>query len=116
MVKAFFMKFIVSVLLIAVLAAVVAWFLPWWTVAIVAFIIGGQSKNAFLAGFCGVALCWLVAAVFRDMANDHILSGRMAVLFKLPNYGLFICVTVFIGGLIGGLSAWSGALLTRPQQ
>ena len=107
------MKFIGSVLLIALLAAVVAYFLPWWTVAIVAFFLGGRSKNAFLAGFCGVALCWLVAALCQDMANDHILSGRMAVLFKLPNYGLFICVTVLIGGLVGGLAAWSGGLLMK---
>ena len=109
------MKFILSVVLIALLSAVVAYFLPWWSVAIVAFFIGGRSRKAFLAGFCGVALCWLVAALTHDLANDHILSSRMAVLFKLPNYSLFMCVTVLVGGLIGGLAAWSGSML-RPQK
>jgi hypothetical protein len=110
------MKFIVSVLLIGVFAAVAEYFLPWWSVAVVAFVVtffmGGKGGWGFLSGFSGVGILWVIAALLHDGANDHILSGRMAVLFKLPSYGLFICVTVLVGGLVGGLAGWAGALLS----
>jgi hypothetical protein len=61
----------------------------------------------------GIGLLWLGWALWADMANDHILSSKMAALFKLPNYILFIVVTVFVGALVGGLSALSGALVKR---
>ncbi|MCW3124015.1 MAG: hypothetical protein JWQ38_3507 [Flavipsychrobacter sp.] len=109
------MKFILQIILIAILSAAVEFILPWWSVAVVAFIVtlvmGGKGGRGFLAGFLGVGLCWLVVALCHDVANEHILSARMAVLFKLPNYGMFMVVTVFIGGLIGGLAGWAGALL-----
>ena len=62
----------------------------------------------------GIGLFWLTACIIHDSANGHILSARMAALFHLPNYVMFIVVTVFIGGLVGGLSAWAGALI-RPK-
>ena len=109
------MKFILQIILIAILSTAVEFILPWWSVAVVAFIVtlvmGGKGGRGFLASFLGVGLCWLVAAMCHDVANEHILSARMAVLFKLPTYGLFMVVTVFIGGLIGGLAGWAGALL-----
>ena len=112
------MRFLLSVILIILLSALAEYFLPWWSVAVVAFLVSAfiaqKPGKAFLAGFSGIAIFWLLACLVKDMANDHILSTRMAALFHLPNYGLFIVVTVFIGGLVGGLAAWSGALL-RPK-
>ena len=112
------MRFFLLVILIAILSASVEHFLPWWSVAVVAFVVAVFAKQrpgrAFLGGFCGIGLCWLVAALLHDISNEHILSTRMAALFHLPNYALFIAVTVFIGGLVGGLSAWAGALI-RPR-
>lgn len=113
------MRFVLSVILIAVLSAVAEYFLPWWTIAVVAFLVSlltlMRPGKAFLAGFCGVALCWLIAALLRDIPNEHILSVRMAALFHLPNYALFIVVTIVVGGLVGGLAAWAGSLL-RPAR
>ncbi len=112
------MKFLFSVILIALVSAGAEIFMPWWTIAVVSFLVSlfieQKAGKAFLAGFSGVALFWLVAALIHDSANDHILSAKMAMLFHLPNYGMFICVTAFVGGLIGGLSAWAGALI-RPR-
>ena|ERR1035437_1569135 len=114
------MRFLLAVILIALLSAVAEYFLPWWTIAVVCFLvslfIGGKPGKAFLMGFLGIAIFWLIAALMHDLSNEHILSTRMAALFHLPNYGLFIVVTVFVGGLVGGLSAWAGALLkTTPN-
>ena len=112
------MKFLLSVILIALLSAGAELFLPWWSVAVVSFLVAvfmrPGSGRAFMAGFMGVSVFWLVAAIMRDAANEHILSGKMAVLFHLPNYAVFIAVTVLIGGLVGGLGAWAGAVI-RPK-
>ena len=114
------MRFIIGVILIIILSAVAEYYMPWWTIAIacfaVSFFSGQRPGRAFLMGFTGIAIFWLAVALMHDIANQHILSTKMAALFHLPNYALFICVTVFIGGLVGGLSAWSGALLIpKPQ-
>ena len=113
------MKFFLGVILIAVLSAQAEYFLPWWTIAVVAFLVslmlGFKPGKSFLLGFLGVGLCWFSFAMLHDYSNEHILSTRMAVLFKLPNYGLFILVTVFVGGLVGGLASWAGALLKTPN-
>jgi hypothetical protein len=112
------MRFFSGVILIAILSAAAEFFLPWWTCALVCFLVAllirQGAGRAFLMGFCGVGLLWLIAALLHDLANAHILSSRMALLFKLPNYGLFIVVTVFVGALIGGLAASAGALL-KPR-
>ena len=114
------MKFLLSIILIALLSAAGEIFMScWWTIAVVSFLVSlfieQRAGRAFLAGFLGIAAFWLVAALVHDSANDHILSTKMAMLFHLPNYGLFICVTTFLGGLVGGLSAWAGALIRTPN-
>ena len=107
------MRFLAGVILIAVLSAVAEYFLPWWSIAIVAFLVslfmGYKPGRSFMAGFSGVGLMWLVAALWHDGANHHILSTRMAGLFHLPAYGLFIFVTVLIGTLLGGLASLSAS-------
>ena len=111
------MRFFVSFILIAILAAFAEIQLPWWSVAIVAFIVALianlRPAKAFGAGFIGIALLWLILALVQDIRNNHILSARMAPLFHLPHYSLFILVTVLVGGLVGGLGAWCGSLVRR---
>ena len=113
------MRFLLSIILIAFLSAGSEFILPWWSCAVVCFLVAlfarQSSGRAFIMGFLGVGIFWLVAALFHDVANDHILSTRMAALFKLPNYGLFIVVTALIGGIVGGLSSYTGSLL-KPKK
>lgn len=71
------------------------------------------GRRAFGAGFLGIALLWLVLILIKDVPNHHILSSRMAGLLGLPNSAMFILVNVLLGGLIGGLSGWSGASLNK---
>lgn len=111
------MRLILTILIIAITAAIAEWYGPWWSAAIVSGIGGALSKlgtgRAFIAGFCGIAIMWLAFALWRDIPNEHILSQRMARLFKLPSAGLYIAVTVLVGGIVGGLSAWAGAHLRK---
>ncbi|MBL7718872.1 MAG: hypothetical protein JNL72_08555 [Flavipsychrobacter sp.] len=117
------MRFAACTILIAILSAGAAIMMPWWIIAVVAFavtfVVNISSGKAFLSGFCGIALFWLVAILLADAANEHILSARMAKLFSLPHYGVFIVVNLLVGGLVGGLAGWSGAVLRngfmKPQ-
>jgi hypothetical protein len=111
------MRLFISIILIALLSGISEYFFPWWTLAIVAFLVtltaGLPSGRAFLAGFSGVLLLWLVVALVIDIRNEHILSSRMAELFQLPHSLLFILVAAIIGGLVGGLAGWSGAVVRK---
>jgi len=112
------MRFITSILLIALLAAIAEYFLPWWSLAVVAFAVALVMKlkpgKAFLSGFVAIALLWAIWALCRDIPNDHLLADRLGMLIlKTPNHVLFIVLTSVVGGLIGGLAAWSGALIRK---
>lgn len=111
------MKSILSMIAIALIAGITTWWLPWWMVCVSAFTIAVVMKHgpraAFSYGFLGIALLWFTVALYRDIPNEHILSGRMATVFGLPNGHLFITVVTVFGGLLGGLSGWCGGLMNK---
>ena len=110
-------NFLLGVVLITVLSAAAEYFFPWWTVAVVAFLVvlamAFRPGKGFLAGFLGVLILWLIISLIKDFSNEHILSTRMAELFSLPAGLLFIIVASLIGGLVGGLAGWSGAVVRK---
>jgi len=93
------------------------YFLPWWIVAIAAFLpalfIGKTPARSFFAGFSAVFIVWAAMALFKTIPNDNMLAKRVATLMTLPNWILLLIVTALIGGLVGGMSALSGALVKR---
>ncbi len=104
------MKFIISIVLIGLLALASGLFLPWWSVALASFLVAYVMKLrpglAFLAGFVGVFLCWLIIAMIRDSANDGILSARISELFGIGGSAfLLVLISSLIGGLVAGLAA-----------
>lgn len=110
------MKFIVSLILTALLSFAAGLYLPWWSIAICAFIVSvsilQQPFKAFLAGFAGVFLLWLIFSWSIDSANQHILSHKIAQIFPLGGVSfLLVLVTAVVGGLVGGLAALSGSYL-----
>lgn len=111
------MKFIVAVIIIAVLGFAAELFFPWWSMtlvaALVAFAVKLRPGTGFLAGFAAIGLLWLTAGLWIDMANQHLLASRMAQVFHLSGAITFILVAAFAGALTGGFAAWSGALLRR---
>ncbi|MGK7369258.1 MAG: hypothetical protein ACNS64_03510 [Candidatus Halalkalibacterium sp. M3_1C_030] len=102
--------------LLAILIAIFAWilglFLPWWSMAIPCFLLGSwlgkKSGASFLAGFLGIGILWFIQTLTIHIANDGILTTRIAELFTLPHPLLVILVTILIGGLAGGLSTLTG--------
>ena len=103
-------------LLILVISAALQRVLPWWIVAVVAFVLCfGQAqfgRDGFWAGFGGVALSWLLPAAWLAYQNDGLLAHRVAQLLPLGGsvVGL-VLVSTGIAGLVGGLAGLAGAWL-----
>src|ERR1700712_1535428 len=105
-------------IIILILSFASGYFLPWWVVAIAAFLaalfIGKTSAQSFWSGFGGVFIVWTVLALFKSIPNDHILAKRVIQLFPLPHHWiLLLLITALVGGLVGGMSALSGVLLKK---
>lgn len=114
------MKFLVAIILTALLAFISGLFLPWWGMAItsllVAVLVHQKGWKAFLSGFLGVFLLWAGLAWWIDMKNNGILSHRIAAVLPLGgNSMLLILVTGFVGGLVAGLAAMSGSFLRATK-
>lgn len=111
------MKLVSTVILIAALSLIATWYLPWWSLAIIAFVvccIMQQSPGrSFLAAFLAIFLLWLVYGWWEDNANDHILAGRMAGVFGLPNHTLFLVAAALAGGVVAGIAGWAGGFVRR---
>ena len=83
-------KYIVSILLTALLSFVCGLYLPWWSIAVAAFavslLIRQRPLASFLSGFLGVFL--LLAPVSfgyksQEMIYSDIISGSLLIVFSL---------------------------------
>ena len=99
-------------LFVAVTAFLLNLFLPWWSIAlpglIFGYIIGESSGKAFGSGFLALFLLWGFHAMYIHVANDAILSTRIAEMLSLGNPLLLILLTGFLGGLISGIATLTG--------
>lgn len=114
------MKFFVSILLIALLSFAAGLYLPWWSLALVAFIVAAlihqRAGMAFLSGFLALFLLWGIIAFIIDQRNQHILSSKIATLLPLGGSSmLLILITSLIGALVAGFAAMAGSYLRRVR-
>lgn len=112
------MKFTVSILTIAILAYALGIYLPWWSLACAAFLIGAviPQRNilSFFSGFLSVFILWFLLALMMSNKNGDILAARMSqVVLKNNQPFLLILLTGLIGGLVGGFAALSGSLFRK---
>jgi hypothetical protein len=113
------MKFIVVILLTALLGYAAPLYFSWWSFAVTSFIIAlfihQKAWLAFVAAFLGLFLLWGIMTIIIDNANGHLLSQKIATL--LPLHGsasLLIFITALIGGLVSGFAGLSGSLARKP--
>src|SRR6478672_7135974 len=104
------MKFIVVLLLTALLGYAAPLYFTWWSFAITSFIIAlfvhQRPFAAFIAGFLGMFALWGIMAMMIDNANEHILSHKIAQVLPFNGSSLMlIFTTALIGGLVSGFSA-----------
>lgn len=112
------MRFLLSTLLIAAFGFLAGLYLPWWSIAVIAFVvcllIPQRSGYGFLAGFMGIFILWALVATWIDISNKNILSHKISILLKIGGSSLLlILVTAFVGGLVGGFAGLAGSSI-RP--
>ena len=112
------MKFIVSIVLTALLSFVACLYLPWWSIAVVSFlipmIIFQKPYMAFITGFVSLLLLWGGLAWWIITANNDLLAHKISVLvIKADSPFLLIGLTALIGAVVAAFAALSGSLLRR---
>lgn len=112
------MKFFIALLLTALLSFVACLYLPWYSIAVAAFIVAlvvSQSAGrAFLSGFFALFFLWAGFSFWINNANESILAHRISLLvIKSDNPFLLIIVTGLIGALVAGFAALSGSLMRK---
>ncbi len=114
------MKFIIALILTALLSFAACIYWPWWSIAIVsaivALVVPQRAFKAFLAGFLGVFLLWAILSYLRSSANGHILAHKISqLILKMDNPILLVVATGLIGGLVAGFAAMAGSYLRRNK-
>ncbi len=110
------MKIIVSILLIALCAFVLGIYMPWWSLAIAAFLIPLLIEMkpgwAFLSGFLGLFLLWGIMSWLISSANQQVFAHKISkLILSTDNPGLLIFVTALLGALVAGFASLTGSLL-----
>lgn len=114
------MKFAISALLTAALSFAACLFLPWWSIAIAAFVVAAVIKQtpgkSFLSGFTALFLLWGGLSFYISSANGHALAQKISlVLLKMDNFWVLIFATALIGALTAGMGALSGSFLQKSK-
>lgn len=112
------MKFIISLILMALLSFAACLYMEWWSIAIacflVALIIRQHPGVAFLTGFLALFILWAGLSFWISNNNGHILAHKMSViLIKTDNPFLLMIITGLVGALVGAFAALTGSLLRK---
>lgn len=67
--------------------------------------------KAFLTGFMAAGLAWFLQAIYIDIANESILSTRIAEMMGAGSHWIILFTTFLIAALTGGLAALVGYFL-----
>jgi hypothetical protein len=115
------MKFLISTLLIALLSFLSGMYLPWWGFALAAFLVSALIPQrpglSFLSGFLALFLLWAVLSWSIDAPNNSILSVKIAQILPLGGSTiLLILITAFVGALVGGGAALTGAFIQKKRE
>jgi len=109
------MKFIIQFVAILFAAHLLALFMPWYSIALAAFVMGYllKSNTNFLAGFSAIATLWIFNAWLVNSGSSADLAERVAKLLMLKYEIVLFLAMAIIGGLVGGFAALTGSLLRK---
>ena len=114
------MKFIISLILTALLSFAACLYLPWWSIAIAAFIVAvlipQKPGKAFITAFLALLFLWCGLSFWISNGNDHILAHKISLLIlKMDNPYLLIFATGLVGALVAGFAALTGSYLRKTK-
>ncbi len=112
------MKFFFSVALTALLGFASCLSFPWWSIAVMAFIVAlsipQKPLYSFLSAFIALFLLWGTISLIISLNNNHILASRVSLLiFPCSNPYWLIFATALTGGITAGMAALTGCYLRR---
>lgn len=112
------MKFLVSLILTALLSFAACLYLPWWGIALAAFAVAAlipqKPGKAFLSGFLALFLLWGSLSFWISNANEHLLAHKVSmVMLNMDSPYVLVLATALIGGLVAGVAALSGSYLRK---
>ena len=114
------MKFFTAFLLVGLISFVGCIYFPWWSIAIVSFIVGffilQKPLWSFLYYFLSLFILWFAITYWISYKNENILAHKISLLIlKKDNPVILMLLTALMGALVSGFASMSGALLRRPQ-
>ncbi len=114
------MKFFTSFIVTALLSFALCLFLPWWSIAIAAFLVAAlipqRPGRAFLAAFAALFVLWGGLSFWMSNNNEHILAHKVSLLvLNMDNPVLLILATALIAALVAGFAALAGSYLRRSK-
>lgn len=114
------MKSFITTILIILFSFLSCLYFPWWSIAIVAFIISAiipqRPLTSFFNGFIALFLFWGFFSLWISIKNGHILAHRVSILiFKTDSPFLLILVTALIGALVAGFAALTGSYVRKEN-
>ena len=112
------MKLIVSIILIMLLSFTACIYFPWWSIAIVAFIIPviipQRAVMSFISGFLSLFVLWGALSFWISSSNGHIFTHKVSlVILRVGNPYLLILASALIGALVAGSAALAGSHLRK---
>lgn len=110
------MKFVVSFLLMAFVSYAAGFYFPWWSIAIVVFIIAviipQKPLKTFLCAFFSLFFLWSGLSYFISRNNENILAHKLSLLvFNFDSPVILLIFTGLIGGLVAGFAGLAGSYL-----
>ena len=114
------MKFFISLILTALLSFAASLFLPWWSIALAAFLVAAlipqKPGKAFLTGFIALFLLWGGLSFWISNNNDHILAHKVSqLILKMDNPIVLVLATALIGALVAGFAALAGSYVRKSK-
>lgn len=96
-------------------------FLPWWSIAIAAFIIMviivQKPSAAFLSSFISVFIFWGGMSYWISIKNNNLLAHKISMLvLRIDTPLMLIIITGIIGGLIAGFAGLTGSYLRSRRK
>ncbi len=112
------MKVIIKIMLMASITYFALISLPWWFLVVITFLVSvmlpTNDFGAFLSGFLGIGLLWLVLTWKIDIETNSILSQKIADLFPAGgDTTMLVIVAALVGGVSGGFGSLFGNLLRK---
>ncbi len=107
-----------SLILIMLLSFAACLYFPWWSIAIVAFIVAIVIQQtpgmSFVTGFFALFFLWGGLSFWISNTNGHVLAHKLSILIlKTDSPWLLMFVSALIGALVAGFAAMTGSYLLK---